>query len=199
MRVAFTLLAALCPALVAAAPASTRSPIDALDAGFPKLVAGLESDDQTCAARHALKPDEVASPWRGRVADIAMQCSSVEGVNGEPDVSIDAQAKVIGGTVQLGGVPVREVRLSNSWAGDDKSFTLVGRYADLYKKLGPMIRARCVQEWKKSTGSATGWCAMRGDPIHGGLFVEAGELGGVWLHPDPDNPNQTIYADAWSE
>ena len=37
-----------------------------------------------------------------------------------------------------------------------------------------------------------------------GLSAESGlatfrDQGGIWVHPDPDNPAMTLYAEAWSD
>jgi hypothetical protein len=36
------------------------------------------------------------------------------------------------------------------------------------------------------------------DATSKGVFIDK-EAGGIWLHPDPENPRQTMYADSWSE
>ena len=32
-----------------------------------------------------------------------------------------------------------------------------------------------------------------------GMYLEAGPLGGIWIHPQHDDPQRTVYAEAWAD
>lgn len=187
------------PHLLALAGVSA-APLEVLDIKGPTLAhGGDQTSGKGCAPVHAGRLDELKPPWRGRVARISVKCEPMPGIDGEPDASIAAVAVLKPGTVALQGIAVVELRTSESWAHGETNYVLKARYDAIADKLTAHVRRQCLAGWKQTEAAPGGWCAVSADAEHRGVFIQTGELGGIWLHPDPDDSARTIYADAWSE
>ena len=167
----------------------------------PSLVHGAQQvSGKGCPAVRARKPGELAPPWRAVVATISMRCEALDGPDKAPDARTETVATLKPGAAVLRGVPVIALRHSASWAHDDNRYVLAAAYADVAVTLGAYIRARCVSQAAAAAADvAEDRCTAVQDDSHGGLFVRTSELGGLWLHPDPDDARRTVLAEAWSE
>lgn len=187
------------PALLALAGASA-APLDVLDVKGPVLAhGGDQTSGKGCAPVRALRLDELKPPWRGRVARISVDCAPMPGIDGEPDASVSTVAVLKPGTATLRGIAVIELHSSESWAHGETEYVLKTRYDAVVDTLSAHIRRQCLADWKLTETVPGGWCVVSADAEHHGIYVGTGELGGIWLHPDPGDPARTIYAEAWSE
>jgi len=181
------LLAALCGTAPTALAGGTPFELAGMDP--PTWVHGADkASGQGCRAVRARRPAELPQPWRGLVRTITMQCTPMAGVDKEPDASTESVATLRPGAATLRGVPVIALRLSESWAHGDTQYVLDAPHAEVAGLLGAYIKARCLSRAEPMP-----------DEGNGGTYTRTSELGGAWLHPDPDDARRTILADAWSE
>lgn len=172
-------------------------PLELIGVDFPELADGLsETSGKGCAPAHARKPAAVTGVWAGRITAITLTCEPMPGIDNEADASTLSIATLKPGAATFGGVPVIEVRLSQSWAHFDNQYVLDGRFETVGPELIKKIQAQCRKKLGAVDTAAA--CPAERDGEHGGYFIGS-EGGGLWLHPDEANPNRTIYADAWSE
>ncbi|WP_198085343.1 hypothetical protein [Variovorax sp. E3] len=204
MGIRIALTAGLCMAAATAAIAFEAAGIDmpalVRHPHRPEAAQGTPGNMRgvTCKEVRARKPAELPSPWRGAVTAISMSCEPFPGLDKEPDVSTDAVARLRPGAATLWGVPVIELRHSESWAHGDSQYVLGAAYADVAASLGAYLQARCLSQAPRAAPRES-ICNVEPDARHGGLYVRTSELGGVWLHPDPADPRRSILAQAWSE
>lgn len=192
LKLKIALLAGFCSVSAAMA-------FDVAEMELPLLIHGADQSAGTgCPAIRALKPVELPQPWRAAVTRIVMNCAPMEGQDKRPDASTMSVASLRAGEVTLRGIPVIELRHGESWAHGDSQYVLGAPYAQVADKLAAYAKARCAT--RVGTEAATPEaCAPMEDPVHGGLFFQTSELGGIRVHPDPDDPQQSILAEAWSE
>jgi hypothetical protein len=187
-------LCGIAPSALAGQPA-----IDLAGMDPPTWVHGAEkASGQGCRAVRARRPAELPQPWRGLVRTITMQCTPMAGVDKEPDASTESVATLRPGAATLRGVPVLAMRLSESWAHGDTQYVLDAPHAEVAGLLGAYVKARCLSR-AGTTVVVEGLCEPMADEGNGGTYTRTSELGGAWLHPDPDDARRTILADAWSE
>jgi hypothetical protein len=170
---------------------------------FPTLFKTLEAPSKTskpvspCTLAKALRVAELEKEWKLLIASISLTCEVGKGIEDEPDANTTATAKLKPKAANFGGVPIIEIRMSDSAWGNDYQYVLNARFANIKKQLKSVIRKNCIKEI--TVPITDDICRIENDGQHGGLYLDTGEGGGIWLHADPDNPNQTIYASAWSE
>jgi hypothetical protein len=172
---------------------------------FPSLKTTLTMTAEThpgaspCDAVRAMRLDELDAEWAPMVADIALSCEVGQGIEDEPDANTTVVAKLRPKAAHFGGAPVVEIRMSDSAWGNDYQYVLDARFGSARQRLSTAIRAHCLKNSDAAADAPDTVCRIQGDGVHGGLYIDTGEGGGLWLHPDPDNPRRTIFASAWSE
>jgi hypothetical protein len=192
LKLKIALLAGICVANAAMA-------FDVADMDLPLLIHGADqAAGQGCPAVRALKPVELPLPWRAAVTRIVMNCEPMEGQDKRPDASTMSVASLRAGDVTLQGIPVVELRHGESWAHGDSQYVLGAPYAKVAEQLAAYAKARCAMRLGTEARTPEA-CMPMDDPVHGGLFFQTSELGGIRVHPDPDDPQQSIAAEAWSE
>lgn len=184
------------------------SGVDLVGQDFPSLkttIESLESPEQAapgaspCDAVRALRLDELDEIWKPMLAKIALTCEVGTGIEGEPDANTTVVATLKPKAAHFGGAPVVEVRMMDSAWGNDYQYVLDARFRAIKPRLTSAIRAHCLAVRGAAPDAPETVCRIEGDMIHGGLYIDTGEGGGLWAHPDPDNPRRTIFASAWSE
>ncbi|WP_183026138.1 hypothetical protein [Variovorax sp. UMC13] len=195
--ISLTCLAAL--GGLASVASAGAAPVELAGMDLPSWVHGADkASGQGCRAVRARRPTELPQPWRGLVRTITMQCSPMAGVDKEPDASTESVATLRPGAATLRGIPVLALRLSESWAHGDTQYVLDAPHAEVAAVLGAYVKARCLSR-AGTTVVVEGLCEPLADEGNGGSYTRTSEMGGTWLHPDPDDPRRTILADAWSE
>lgn len=146
-----------------------------------------------CAHVRAKRPSELEGAWARVVEAIEFTCEYAPNELGD-GLATTAKARLRPGAARFLGVDVVEVRLRSSDWGWDQQYVLAGALARDGEPLIEKIRsARC-------RGTAMSCDIEKGASwMHDGFYIRTMEGGGVWLHPDEDNPQQMIYAEAWSE
>lgn len=184
---------------LASVAAAGAAPVELAGMDPPSWVHGADkASGRGCRAVRARRPAELPAPWRGLVRTITMQCTPMAGVDKEPDASTESVATLRPGAATLRGIPVLALRLSESWAHGDTQYVLDAPHAEVAALLGAYIKARCLSR-AGTTVVVEGLCEPMADEGNGGTYTRTSELGGAWLHPDPDDARRTILADAWSE
>ena len=172
---------------------------------FPSLTTTLTTTEEMspgaspCAAVRALRLDELDAEWAPMVADIALSCEVGQGIEDEPDANTTVVAKLRPKAAHFGGAPVVEIRMSDSAWGNDYQYVLDARFGNARQRLSTAIRGHCLKNFEAAADAPDTVCRIQRDGVHGGLYIDTGEGGGLWVHPDPDNPRRTIFASAWSE
>ena len=99
--------------------------------------------------------------------------------------------------MQFVGIPVAEVRLMNSELWSDRQYLLDRPYAGIHAQIARHLQSRC--RTRQDTPGLLGVSSCELHEEAGGLYLETGGQGGIWVHPDPDDQAMTIYAEAWSD
>ncbi|QEI06460.1 hypothetical protein FXN63_11930 [Pigmentiphaga aceris] len=172
---------------------------DAAGLNFPPLIHGHQHASGTgCPAIRVLKPAELPVPWRDAIARITMTCEPMAGIDKEPDASTISVAALRPGSVSLRGVPVVELRHSESWAHGDSQYVLDAPYAEVFDTMGSYGKAQCVAGLGTDT-LAGETCNPEFDSVGGGFRINTSELGGIRFSPDPENPRRSILAEFWAD
>jgi hypothetical protein len=172
---------------------------------FPTLSKTLEAPENLaknaspCDLVKPLRTAELEGNWKSIVSSVDLKCEIGEGIENEPSANTNATAKLKPKAANFGGVAIIEIRMSDSAWGNDYQYVLDARFAKVKTQLKATIRKNCIKERGITTPLTDDVCPIENHGQYGGLYLDTGEGGGIWLHPDPDNPNRTIYASAWSE
>jgi hypothetical protein len=179
--------------------------VDLAGHNFPALSKTLDTTENAsgttspCLRVRALRLNELDAKWKPLVANISLKCKVGEGFDNKPDANTTAIAKLKPGAANYAGVSILEIRMMDSAWGNDYQYVLNAPFSRIKKQLKLAIRNHCIKEQGITVAITDNICAVVNDGQHGGLYLDTGEGGGIWLHPDPDNPNRSIYASAWSE
>lgn len=181
-------------------------PLQVNGGDFPALVMMLPSDladvgrhaAPGCGHVRARRIDELAPNWRLRATSVQLECEETLADNeNEPQVALVSRAVLQPGSVQLADRPVTEVRLMDSASWGDHQYVLAVPYEDAHLPLRQHVEAACRQRRLQQEAAIATACTMvaAGD----GLFLPADEVGGIWIHRDPDDAARTIYAETWAD
>lgn len=175
------------PALVMAWPAD----------GIPAADSDDDPDTPACERVRARRLDELSPEWRTRATSVQLDCETATADDAsEPVTALAARALLRPGSVRLAGFPVAEVRRMDSERWGDHQYVLDARYAEAADTLRQHVEAACRQRRLRSE-SGTDDCAM--SAAGEGLFLPVDAIGGIWIHPDPDDAERTVYAEAWAD
>lgn len=194
-------------ALAAAAPVSAtqQAPVLQLSGNdFPELVVlsrELDTEGEpvalSCDRIRSKRIDELDPLWKQAVERIHLDCQDLT----EQDEGFDMAATIVTGflkpgLVQFAGVPVAEVRMMDSELWGDHQYLLDQPYAEIRETIKTFVESRCGAQENSGALVATDCSLVETTE---GLYLETGELGGIWLHPAQDQPQRTVYAEAWSD
>ncbi|MET0893120.1 MAG: hypothetical protein ABWY01_06075, partial [Pseudoxanthomonas sp.] len=101
------------------------------------------------------------------------------------------------GLVEFAGVPVAEVRMMDSELWGDHQYLLDRPYAEIRDAIRSFVESRCRAQSESSGALVTSDCSLLETPE--GLYLRASEVGGIWMHPAQDEPQRTVYAEAWAD
>ena len=152
----------------------------------------------SCAQIRGKRLDELDPLWKRATGRIHLECDDLTMESAGFDmVATTATAYLLPGAVQFAGIPVAEVRLMNSELWSDRQYVLGRPYAEIREKVASYLQSRC--RTRQDTPGLLGAYSCELHEEADGLYLETGDQGGIWVHPDPDNPAMTLYAEAWSD
>ena len=209
---AFCLLAASAfpglatPPLEPLVPMAVPAPVLQLSGGdFPVLVVHQPARDENgvqlplaCGQIRGKRIDELDPLWKQVVERIHVDCYDL----GKETAGVDMVATVATGflrpgMVEFAGIPVAEVRLMDSEMWGDHEYILDRPYADIREALERFVEANCGASRDNRQALPRNTC----EPTEtaGGIYLEAGPVGGIWIHPEHDDPQRTVYAEVWAD
>ena len=204
-RFAFVMLLGL-STLAWSSWAATPAPVLQLSGGdFPELTVHQPSFDEAgnqlpmaCDQIRAKRIDELDPLWKRSMDRIHLECEDLK----EEDAGFDMLATTITGFLkadmaQFAGQPLAEVRLMDSDLWSDHQYILQRPYQEARDALKQFIEARCSAQQDNPAALVENNCAMT--ESEEGLYLETSEVGGIWVHPEQDDPQRTVYAEAWSD
>lgn len=151
-----------------------------------------------CDGVRARRIDELALPWRHAVTGVQLDCEVLAAAyDGFDTLAIAATAILEPGTVSLAGQPVAEVRLMDSELWGDHQYVLEAPFPSVHDALKQHVESSCHSRRLRDEHAGAADCTMSEND--GGLYLPTDEIGGIWIHADPDDPQRTIYAEAWAD
>ena len=187
-------------------PSSATTPVLQLSGGdFPELTLHQPSFDEVgnplpmaCDQIRAKRIDELDPLWKRSTDRIHLECEDLK----QEDAGFDMLATTItgflkAGMAQFAGQPLAEVRLMDSDLWSDHQYILQRPYAEARDALKQFIEARCRAQQDDPAALVEQNCAMT--ESEEGLYLETSEVGGIWVHPEQNDPQRTVYAEAWSD
>lgn len=172
---------------------------------FPALVMVVPGDHAThalgaapgCERIRARRLDELAPGWRQRVARVELDCDdAVADDQSEPLTAVNARALLHPERVWLAGLPVMEVRLMDSQRWGDHQYVLATPYVAAAPALRRFVEDACREQ---ATAQETVNTACTMLEAEDGLYLPAGDAGGIWIHADPEDDTRTLYVEAWAD
>lgn len=212
---AFCLLAsAACPSLATTPsppPAAAPKPVLQLSGGdFPVLVAHQPARDDSgdllplaCEQIRGKRIDELDPLWKQAIERIHTDCDDLKRETAGFDmVATVATGFLKPGSVEFAGIPVAEVRLMDSEMWGDHEYILDRPYAGIRETLERFVESHCRAS--QDNAPPDNLQALPRDSCEltetdEGMYLEAGPLGGIWIHPQRDDPQRTVYAEAWAD
>ena len=204
--------AGLLLAAAARARAEDLSPPAALQVrggDFPALVLTLAPDvayaedgrppAPDCSRVRARRLDELPLPWRRHVTSVQLDCDAATVDDaGDETLAITSRALLKPERVRLAGLPVAEVRLMDSERWGDHQYVIEAPYEAAATALQAHVEGACRERrLREETASTPSACKMS---VTGtGLFLPTDDISGIWIHPDPDDAQRTLYAEAWAD
>jgi hypothetical protein len=186
--------------------ATTPAPVLQLSGGdFPELTVHQPNFDEAgdqlpmaCDQIRAKRIDELDPLWKRSIDRIHLECEDLK----EEDAGFDMLATTItgflkAGMAQFAGQPLAEVRLMDSDLWSDHQYILQRPYQEARDALKQFVEARCRAQQDNPTALVENSCIMT--ESEEGLYLETSEVGGIWIHPEQDDPQRTVYAEAWSD
>lgn len=192
------------PLAVAAPVLDGTPPLQLQGEDFPELLMHLaatnartDEANPECGRVRARRLDELSPDWRQVVERIHFDCEAAD-----PDQPLEGgivttvTAFLKPGRVQFRRLPVREIRMMDAALWGDHQYVLDQPYDRAGERLARDLRGSC--QARRDVGDIrTVDCTVIERPD--GLYQQLDEVTGIWVHPDPDNPAATIYAEAWSD
>ncbi|NDK39130.1 hypothetical protein DT603_09785 [Pseudoxanthomonas gei] len=172
---------------------------------FPELVvisretdANGESGMLSCDRIRSKRIDELDPLWKQAVERIHLDCEDL----GEHEDGANMAATVVTGflkpgQVQFAGVPVAEVRLMDSELWGDHQYLLDRPFTEIRDAIKTFVESRCRAQSESSGALVTSDCNLLETPE--GVYLQTSEVGGIWMHPSQDEPQRTVYAEAWAD
>ena len=193
------------PATAPAAAPVTVPVLRVVGSDFPELVVHVPRHDALgmqaaldCEQIRARRIDELDPLWKKAVDRIHLDCDDLDMESeafGTVATVITAHLKP--GAVQFAGVPVAEVRMMDSDLWGDRQYLLDRPYAEIVDAVQAHLESRCRMRQDDPSQLAHGDCTLVRQAE--GMYLDTSEVGGIWLHPDQDDAQRTVYAEAWAD
>ena len=172
---------------------------------FPVLIAHQPARDENgvlqpvaCEQIRGKRIDELDPLWKQVVERIHVDCDDLEqDIAGFDMVATAATGFLRPGLVQFAGIPVIEVRLMDSELWGDHQYILDRPYTEIGAALERFVESHCRTAQDNRQALVRNTCELT--QTAEGMYLEAGPLGGIWIHPLADNPQRTVYAEAWAD
>lgn len=186
--------------------AAAPDPVLQLSGGdFPELSVHQPRFDEAgnqlpmaCDQIRAKRIDELDPLWKRSMDRIHLECEDLKAADAGFDmVATTLTGFLKEGTAQFAGQPLAEVRLMDSDLWSDHQYILQRPYQETREALKRFIEARCRAHQDNPGALVENNCVLSDGEE--GLYLETGELGGIWAHTDHDDPQRTVYAEAWSD
>lgn len=172
---------------------------------FPALVMVVPADHASqaldvapgCERIRARRLDELAPGWRQHVVRVELDCDdALADDESEALTAVNARAQLHPERVRLAGQPVTEVRLMDSQRWGDHQYVLAAPYVAAAPALRRFVEDAC-REQATARETVNTACTML--EAEDGLYLPAGDAGGIWIHADPDDDTRTLYVEAWAD
>ena len=195
-------------ALAISGPAVAVEPAPVLQLSgndFPELVVLSEELDAagepvslSCDRIRNRRIDELDPLWKRAVERIHLDCQDLT----EQDDGFEMAATIVTGflkpgRVEFAGVPVAEVRMMDSELWGDHQYLLDRPFVQIRDTIRGFIESRCRAQQETRGALLAIDCTLV--ETSEGLYLQADEISGIWLHAAPDDPQRTVYAEAWSD
>jgi hypothetical protein len=172
---------------------------------FPVLIAHQPARDgngdllpPACNQIRGKRIDELDPLWKQVVERIHVDCDDLRReIAGFDMVATVATGFLKPGSVEFAGIPVAEVRLMDSEMWGDHEYILDRPYADIQETLERFVESHCHAPQDNREALLRNTCKLT--ETAEGMYLEAGPLGGVWIHPEHDDPQRTVYAEVWAD
>jgi hypothetical protein len=195
------------PSLSTTPPVPEAAPMPVLQLSgddFPILIAHQPARDESgmllpvaCEQIRGKRIDELDPLWKQAVERIHVDCDDLKQEAAGFDMAATvATAFLRPGSVEFAGIPVAEVRLMDSEMWGDHEYILDRPYADIREALERFVEAHCGAS-QDNRQALRNTCELT--ETAEGMYLEAGPLGGIWIHPERDDPQRTVYAEAWAD
>lgn len=209
-------LIAATTASASAAPrvSSAEKAVDLAKRDFPRLIAPFPNDSidtsepdtptasasppsDPCAAVRPGTDAELGQDWAPLIAHIKVSCEVGKGIEDEPDPVTATIATLKPGAAHFAGVPAIEIRMYESAWGSDYQYILDAPYAKVARRLKTAVLARHRENYDIHADVDLNDLF---EPIPDSKgFLLRSESGGIWVHPDADDPKRTMYASTFAE
>ena len=172
---------------------------------FPVLTVHQPRFDQAgdplpmaCDQIRAKRIDELDPLWKRSVDRIHLECEDLKAEYAGFDmIATTITGFFREGAAQLAGQPLAEVRLMDSELWSDHQYILQRPYPEARETLKQFIEARSRAQQDNPAALVENNCSM--SESDESLYLETSEIGGIWVHPEQDDPQRTVYAEAWSD
>lgn len=172
---------------------------------FPVLVVHQPMRDEdgillplACDQIRDKRIDELDPLWKQAIERIHVDCDDLkQEAAGFDMVATVATGFLKPGSVELAGIPVAEVRLMDSEMWGDHEYILDRPYADIREALERFVESHCGASQDDRQALPRNTCELT--ETAEGMYLESGPLGGIWIHPEHDDPQRTVYAEVWAD
>lgn len=201
---AFCLLASAACSSIAATPQA--SPVLQLSGDdFPVLIAHQPARDENgvllppaCDQIRGKRIDELDPLWKQAVERIHVDCDDLTQEAAGVDMIVTVATGFLRpGLVEFAGIPVLEVRLMDSEMWGDHQYILDRSYPGIGEALERFVESHCRAAQDNRQAPLHNSCELTRTAE--GMYLEAGPLGGIWIHPEQGDPRRTVYAEAWAD
>ena len=216
-RINRRLLAFCLLATAAFASLATTPPVPPVPMAVPMPVLQLSGDDFPVLVVHQPVRDEDGIPlplacdqirgkrideldplWKQAIERIHVDCDDLkQEVAGFDMVATVATGFLKPGMAEFAGIPVAEVRLMDSEKWGDHEYILDRPYAEIRETLERFVESHCRAPQDNREVLAHDACRLT-ETVEG-MYLEAASLGGIWMHPQQDDPRRTVYAEVWAD
>ena len=205
---AFPSLATPPPKPPAPIPPSVPVPVPVLQLSggdFPVLIAHQPARDENgillppaCEQIRGKRIDELDPLWKQAVERIHVDCDDLkQEAAGFDMIATVATGFLRPGLVEFAGIPVLEVRLMDSEMWGDHQYILDRPYSEISEALERFVESHCRAARDNRQALVRNTCKLT--KTAEGMYLEAGPLGGIWIHPEQGDPRRTVYAEAWAD
>jgi hypothetical protein len=179
-------------------PPFTQTMIDVVGGDFPELMvdehgkaaaSDAHTDTDPCAGMRAKRLGEMDARWSGAIAQIAFECGRDQD---EDTPSLTAKATLHADKVVMFGIPVAEVRVSESGYGDTRQYVLAGAF----QQQGKALLAKVLETCRARTQLRCEDAAAESDTSY---YLQTSEISGIRLEPDKNNLQRMVYTEISGE